>query len=73
MAALEEHRTGLDLTERRLHARRAGALDDFANEHGERGLRALGGRTAARRLLAEQDPTLDEAALVAFLEEGMGR
>jgi LAO/AO transport system kinase len=72
-AALEEHRAGLDLPERRLHARRAGALEDFANEHGERGLRALGGRTAARRLLAEQDPTLDEAALVAFLEEGMGR
>lgn len=73
VAALEEHRAGLDLNERRLHARRAGALEDFANEHGERGLRALGGRTAARRLLAEQDPTLDEAALVAFLEEGMGR
>jgi LAO/AO transport system kinase len=73
IAALEEHRAGLDLIERRLHARRAGALADFANEHGERGLRALGGRTAARRLLAEQDPTLDEAALVAFLEEGIGR
>ncbi|MFI5009794.1 MAG: ArgK/MeaB family GTPase [Solirubrobacterales bacterium] len=72
-AALEEHRAGLDLPERRLHARRAGALEDFANEHGERGLRALGGRTAARRWLAEQDPTLDEATLVASLEEGMGR
>jgi GTPase len=69
VAALEEHRASLDLSERRLAARRAGALSDFASEHGERGVRALGGRTAARRLLAEQDPTLDEASLAAFLEE----
>jgi GTPase len=69
VAALDEHRAGLDLSERRLQARRAGALTDFATEHGERGLRALGGRTAARRLLAEQDPTLDEASLAIFLEE----
>jgi LAO/AO transport system kinase len=69
VAALEEHRAGLDLSERRLHARRAGALADFASEHGERGVRALGGHTAARRLLAEQDPTLDEATLATFLEE----
>jgi LAO/AO transport system kinase len=69
VAALNEHRAGLDLTERRLAARRAGALTDFAAEHGERGLRALGGRTAARRLLAEQDPSLDEATLAVFLEE----
>lgn len=69
VAALGEHRAGLDLTERRLSARRAGALTDFATEHGERGVRALGGRTAARRVLAEQDPTLDEATLAAFLEE----
>ena len=39
----------LDLPQRRLHARRAGALSDFANEHGERGMRALGGRAAAPR------------------------
>ena len=53
---------------RRLRARRAGALADFAREHGERGLRALGGRRAARALLAEQDPGLDVPALVAALE-----
>ena len=43
---------------RRVRARRAGALTDFVVEHGQRGLRALGGRRAAegRWLAAEQDP-----------------
>jgi LAO/AO transport system kinase len=67
IAALSEHRAGTDTTERRLHARRANALADFAHEHGERGLRALGGRLAAEQLLAQQDPQLDTAALVAAL------
>ncbi len=69
-SALEEHRASLDLPERRLRARRAGALRDFANEHGERGMRALGGRTCAQKLLAEQDAGLDEQALVEALERG---
>ncbi len=69
VAALEEHREGLDVAGRRLKARRAGALLDFASEHGERGMRAVGGRRAAERLLEEQDPTLDTAALVAVLEQ----
>ena len=67
VAALSEHRASTDTTERRLHARRANALADFAHEHGERGLRALGGRLAAEQLLAQQDPQLDTAALVAAL------
>jgi LAO/AO transport system kinase len=66
--ALAEHREGLDLPERRLRARRAGALAEFAAERGESGLRALGGRAAAERLLAEQDRGLASAALVAALE-----
>ena len=37
-------------------------------EHGERGLRALGGRRAAERALAEADPGADVPALVAALE-----
>jgi LAO/AO transport system kinase len=45
------------------------ALADFASEHGERGLRALGGRRAAERWLAKQDPGLDVAALQQALEE----
>ncbi len=71
VAALEEHRAGLDVGERRLRARRAGALTDFALEHGERGLRALGGRRAAEQLLAAQEPGLEVPALVAALERGM--
>jgi LAO/AO transport system kinase len=70
IAALAEHRAGLDLTERRLRARRASALADYTHEHGERGLRALGGRRAAEAMLAEQEPGLDVAALVAALELG---
>ena len=42
VAALDAHRAGLDVAARRLAARRASALADFAAEHGERGLRALG-------------------------------
>jgi LAO/AO transport system kinase len=59
------------LSERRLRARRAGALTAFAIEHGEHGLRAIGGRRATERWLAEQEPGLDEAALVALLESRM--
>ena len=70
IAALEEHRLTIDLAERRLRARRASALSDFTHEHGERGLRALGGRRAAEQLLEAQDRTLDTAALVASLEQG---
>jgi LAO/AO transport system kinase len=69
--ALAEHRAGLDIAAARLHARRAGALTDFAAEHGERAVRALGGRRAAAALLAEQEPGLDVPALVAVLERAM--
>ena len=68
VAALDAHRERLDLAQRRLAARRASALADFAAEHGERGLRALGGRRAAERALAEADPGADVPALVATLE-----
>jgi len=63
MDALDAHRDGIDLPARRLRARRLHALADFAAEHGERGLRALGGRRAAERWLAEQDAGLDVPAL----------
>ena len=66
--ALDEHRRGLDLAAARTRARRLGALADFVAEHGERGLRALGGRRAAERFLAEQDAGLDGPALVRALE-----
>jgi LAO/AO transport system kinase len=62
---------GRPLAERRLQARRAAAITDFLLEYGERGLRHLGGRTAARSLLAEQDPSMAVPALVAALERGL--
>jgi LAO/AO transport system kinase len=68
IAALEAHRSELDLTARRLRARRASALANFAREHGERGLSALGGRRAAQATLAEQDPGADVPSLVSALE-----
>jgi LAO/AO transport system kinase len=69
LVALDEHRAGLDLGERRLSARRRHALADFAAEHGERGLRALGGSREAERLLASQDPALDVPGLRRTLEK----
>jgi LAO/AO transport system kinase len=68
VAALDEHRARVDLGARRVRARRSGALADFLVEHGERGLRAVGGRRAAGKLLAESDPAADEPSLVAVLE-----
>jgi len=68
VAALDAHREGLDIATRRLSARRASALADFAAEHGERGLRALGGRRAALKLLDEQDVSHDVPALTRALE-----
>jgi LAO/AO transport system kinase len=69
VAALDAHREELDLVARRTEARRASALADFAAEHGERGVRALGGRRAALAFLAEQDAGLDVATLVERLED----
>jgi LAO/AO transport system kinase len=66
--AIEAHRATLDLAAGRTRAHRLGALADFVHEHGERGLRALGGRRAATRWLAEQDPALDEPELLRRLE-----
>ena len=61
--ALDAHRAGLDIPARRLRARRLHALADFVAEHGERGLRALGGRRDAERWLATQDPATDVMTL----------
>jgi LAO/AO transport system kinase len=69
VAAIDAHRRRTDLAQRRLRARRHHALADFAAEHGERGLRALGGRREAERWLAAQDPALDVPALTRALEE----
>lgn len=71
VTALEEHRAGLDVAERRLRSRRAGALGDFTVEYGEHGLRQLGGRPAAEALLAAQDPGMEVPSLVAALAGAM--
>jgi LAO/AO transport system kinase len=72
VAALDAHREGLDLAATRVRTRRLGALADFVVEHGARGLRGLGGRREAERLLAGQPPEADEPALVAALESRAG-
>ena len=66
--ALDAHRASLDLPGRRTRARRMHALADFAAEYGDRGIRALGGRRAAERLLDDQDPALDVPSLRGALE-----
>jgi LAO/AO transport system kinase len=67
--AFDAHRAGIDLAAQRARARRRHALADFAAEHGDRGLRALGGRRDAEAFLDEQDPMLDVPTLEARLEE----
>jgi GTPase len=66
--ALESHRNGLDVRERRLRSRRAAALREFATEYGERALRSVGGRREAERIVAAQDEAADVGSLVGVLE-----
>jgi len=66
--ALDAHQSGLDLPARRARSRRMHALADYAAEHGDRGLRALGGRREAQRWLEAQDAGRDVAALRHDLE-----
>ncbi len=66
--AIDQHRSRLDLPAVRARARRLAALNEFATEHGERALRAVGGRRAAERRLGELDSALETAALVSQLE-----
>jgi len=70
--ALNAHRAALDLTQRRLQARRLHALGDFVSEFGERGIRALGGRRSAEEWLQEQDSDHDVPTLLSALERKSG-
>ncbi len=72
VAALDAHRDALDLPAVRREKRRASALADFSAEHGERGLRALGGAHAAARLLDAEPAGADVPSLVCVLEEHAG-
>lgn len=73
VAAIEQHRHAEELPRRRLHARRAAALSELIAEHGRQGLRALGGRRSAERLLADLDPALGETELEAALRAELER
>jgi LAO/AO transport system kinase len=70
LAELDDHRGRIDPAEERPRSRRASALREFTAEHGERALRALGGRREAERILASQDPRVGVDALVGALEAG---
>jgi LAO/AO transport system kinase len=73
--AIDAHGAALDLSSARLRSRRLAALSEFTAEHGERALRALGGRREAERFLAGQDGGLGVAELTELLAEraGLGR
>ena len=68
VAALDEHGERIDVAAARLRSKRLAALADFTAENGERALRALGGRRAAEKLLADEDPALSVAELTARLQ-----
>jgi GTPase len=68
VAALDEHRDRVDLSARRLRARRLSALREFTAEHGESALRSVGGRREAQRLLESQAEGETVAELVRVLE-----
>jgi LAO/AO transport system kinase len=70
--ALDAHRERIDLSERRLRARRLSALRELGAERGERALRALGGRREAERLLTGQPAEASVAELVGALEQRLG-
>jgi LAO/AO transport system kinase len=69
VAALDAHREKLDLVAVRARMRRLAALSAFLAEHGERGLRELGGRRAAERVVESLDANATVPELVAELEE----
>lgn len=66
VAVLDAHRAAGDVPRLRRDARRRTAVDDFRVEHGDRGLRAIGGRTAALRRL---DRTGDDVAVPILVQE----
>lgn len=72
IATLDEHRASTDLTTARRDARRRTAIDDFRLEHGERAFRELGGRPAARRVLAGTGDDLAVPILMQELERAAG-
>jgi LAO/AO transport system kinase len=71
--ALDAHRARIDLRAARARARRLAALAEFTLEHGERALRALGGRREAERLLEDAGPAPSAVELAELLRDRAGR
>jgi len=71
--ALEQSRIRKDLASHRSHLRRQGALADFIAEHGIAGLRAIGGRREAERLLGSLSPGLGEGEMESALTAALRR
>jgi LAO/AO transport system kinase len=67
--ALDAHRESLDIDAARARMRRLAAVSAFAAEHGEGGLRAIGGRRGAVRMLEARDGTVPD--LIAALESSV--
>jgi LAO/AO transport system kinase len=68
VAALDQHRAGLDMDAVRARMRGLAALAAFGAERGESGMRALGGRREAEKLLASFGGDLTVPEMVASLE-----
>ena len=66
--AFDAHRQGMDIRASRIRSRRLGALADLIAEHGEKGLRALGGRRSAEKLLGTLPEDLSAPELLKELE-----
>jgi LAO/AO transport system kinase len=66
--ALDAHRRSLDVEAARARMRRLAALSAFAAEHGERGLREVGGRRAAEQRLGAEEAGATVPELLAVLE-----
>ena len=66
--ALDSHRASIDVDAARARMRRLAAVSAFAAEFGERGLRAVGGRRAAEKVLGEEAAGLTVPQLVERLE-----
>jgi LAO/AO transport system kinase len=66
VATLDAHRASIDIDTARVRMRRLGAISAFASEFGDQGMRALGGRRSAERILESESGTVPE--LLAVLE-----
>jgi LAO/AO transport system kinase len=71
VAAIDAHRAALDIAASRRRSRQLAAIAEFAAEHGERALRALGGRRAAERRLSDAPAGATSAELVERLAEAI--